>query len=310
MIEESTEAVLPGLLFVVPALIAGFAILNWWLVGRALRPVHAITNQVQAISSSNLDRRVPVPKGSDEVAELALVMNQMLQRLEIGDERQRQFSADASHELRSPLSTVRIAAELIARSSKPDQAASLADEIVAEADRMDELIGDMLELSHLNEDGQRAKHEDFDVVALIGETIGDGRAASSLNGPTASSPRVTVHAPPTLVVNAVPGQLSRVFRNLVDNALRHGRKRVEITVEAKEDRFLVAVDDDGNGVPPEERDRVFERFARLDEARNRDEGGAGLGLALVKAVSDRHQGLSWVEDSKLGGARFVIDLPR
>lgn len=298
-VEQSVAAIRQALLFIVPSLIVAFALLIWWLVGRALRPVMSITEQVEAISSSSLDRRVPIPDTNDEVANLASVMNRMLDRLQRGGERQRQFSADASHELRSPLSTVRAAAELLEANPPPERTKRLAGDIVAESDRMDELISDLLELSRLDEDRRSPVMEETDVVALVQAEL----------QPELADGRVALSAPPQVLVMASPRQLQRVVRNLVDNAIRHAERKILVSVTSTAAEVRLAVDDDGSGVPPADRTSIFERFARLDEARSRDGGGSGLGLALVSAIADAHEGTAVVEDSDLGGARFVVSLP-
>lgn len=298
-IEQSVEAIQDALTILVPLLALVFGGLTWLLVGRSLRPVMSITEQVEAISTASLDRRVPVPDTEDEVANLATVMNRMLDRLQRGGERQRQFAADASHELRSPLSTVRAAAELLGRSPSADRAARLSDDIVAETDRMDELIGDLLELSRLDEHRGNQVLEPVDLVPLL---------ALELQAELAEG-RVELLAPPSVMIIGSPSQLRRAARNLVDNALRHADRRVAVTVASEPGIVILAVDDDGAGVPDENKPAVFERFSRLDEARTRDAGGSGLGLALVRAIAEVHNAMVSVTDSTLGGARFVLTFP-
>lgn len=297
-VEESVDALSDALVTVVPLLTVIFGLLTWWLVGRALRPVVSITEQVEEISTSNLHRRVPVPETADEVAEMATVMNTMLARLERGGERQRQFSADASHELRSPLSTVRAAADVLARNPTPERAARLADDIAAETERMDILIGDLLELARLDEarSGTGAQSaEPLDLVALVeSELAGDA---------------VELDAPERLPMVGAPRQLARLVRNLVDNAKRHAADRVRVTIRSGAGGPELEVDDDGPGVPPGQEQIIFERFSRLDEARSRDGGGAGLGLSLVRSIAESHGGEVRVGRSPLGGARFTVVLP-
>ncbi|MEM7275812.1 MAG: HAMP domain-containing sensor histidine kinase [Actinomycetota bacterium] len=293
-IEESVDAVVDALIIIVPMLILVFAAATWWFVGRALRPVQAITDEVEAISSSNLDRRVPVPATGDEVAELATVMNRMLDRLERGGERQRQFSADASHELRSPLSTIRAAAEMLSLRPNSERVSGLADDIVAESDRMNELIGDLLELSRLDEDRRVPDREVLDLAVLLKAELRDDPVEIDVEGP--------------VMVTAVKSQVQRLVRNLVDNASRHAESRVVVSAVAIRSGVALVVEDDGPGIRPEDRDRVFERFARLDDARTRGTGGAGLGLALVRAIVEHHDGTVTVDDSELGGARFTATL--
>ncbi len=299
-VEASIDALQRALLIIVPLLVAGFGLLSWFLVGRALRPVHAISDQVQEITTSSLDRRVPVPDTRDEVSELATLMNQMLTRLEHGGERQRQFSADASHELRSPLSTVRAAAELIGRDGASDRSSRLADEIVAETDRMDELIGDLLELARLDEDRRALDTEPVDLVAVVSDEV-------ERIGRDAACPIELVVEPTPVTIDAAPRQLRRLITNLVDNACRHADQRVVVTAApGPHGGARLVVDDDGPGIPEYERERIFERFGRLDESRGRREGGAGLGLALVRAIAERHGATVSVGRSDLGGARFAV----
>lgn len=295
-VNESLEAVRDALILIVPALVVVMGLLIWFLVGRALRPVGAMSERVEAITTTSLDQRVPVPSGRDEVSNLATVMNGMLDRLQRGDHRQRQFAADASHELRSPLSTVRAAAEIIEHNPASGRTESLAHDIVHEADRMDRLIGDLLHLSRVDEDRASDQFETIDLGQLV---------ADSARG-------VNVTTEPGLIVLGSADQLRRVVENLVVNAQRHATEQVSVCAgPAANGRVEVRVDDDGPGVPANDRERIFERFSRLDAARSRDRGGAGLGLALVKAIVTRHQGQVHVETSpSLGGASFVVRLPR
>ena len=306
-VDESIGAVRNALLLIVPALTAMLGVLIWALVGRALRPVQAISDEVQAISSTNLDRRVPVPSGNDEVSGLATVMNHMLTRLQRGDARQRQFAADASHELRSPLATVRAAAEIIEHNPNPERAGRLASDIVAEADRMDALIGDLLALSRVDEKVAARSHGLVDLAHLvrsIGSNASDGDSIKL---------SVNVHVEEAIVIGDEP-QLYRALDNLIRNAQRHAKSTVSVClalVHRGPARVVeVCVEDDGEGVPFERRLEIFERFSRLDTARSRDQGGSGLGLALVNAIASRHRGTISVDDSPaLGGARFALHIP-
>ena len=294
-VDQTLTAVQDALTLIVPALVLAIGVLTWLLVARALRPVGAMSARVDEISTSNLEARVPVPGGNDEVANLAGVMNRMLERLQRGDRRQRQFAADASHELRSPLSTVRAAAEIIEHNPTSTRTGSLATDIVAEADRMDRLIGDLLHLSRIDEEREPDDFGNVDLARI---------AADAASG-------AEVRAPTEQWIAGSTEQLHRVVANLVANAHRHARAQVIVTVAPTVNgRAELRVDDDGPGVPTEHRERIFERFSRLDDARARDAGGAGLGLALVRAIVERHGGQIHVETSPtLGGAAFVATFP-
>lgn len=298
-IEASTAAVRRALTITVPFILIAFAAVAWWLTGRALRPVRAMTERVTAISTTSLDRRVPVPAGRDEVAELAAVMNEMLGRLEAGDERQRQFSADASHELRSPLTTIRAAAESIVLRPDGDRVPRLADDVVAETERMEHLIADLQDLART--EPQQTTHEPVDLAVVAADVV-------------ASIPGSEVEVSGSARTTGSEQQLRRLVQNLVENALRHAATTVTVELSADDATAVVAVHDDGPGVPAEDRARVFDRFVRLDEERTRAAGGSGLGLALAKAIVDRHGGVITVDESPLLGgavftARFVSRTP-
>lgn len=299
-VKESIDAVVAALMIIVPLLTLVLGVAIWFTVGRALRPVHAISAQVGRISAQTLHERVPVPPVQDEIAELATTMNHMLDRLEAGSERQRRFVADASHELRSPLSTIKAAAEVAQASEDPSRFGELADDVAAEAQRMDELITDLLDLARLDEQ-RRGAVADVRLEQLC-------RAATERL--PASAIDVQLNAE-DVTVEGVQEQLERAVFNLVLNATQHARSTVAVEVRVATDAATVAVEDDGPGIETQDRERVFERFERLDASRQRGTGGAGIGLSLVRAIADRHGGTVHVEAStRLGGARFVLRLSR
>lgn len=300
-VRESVDAVTAALLLIVPALVLILGVTIWFMVGRALRPVHAISEQVASISPTTLDERVPVPASEDEIAELATLMNQMLDRIEIGADRQRQFVADASHELRSPLSTIKAAAEVAQASDDPARFGDLADDVAAEADRMDTLIADLLDLASLDE-GREPPTARLD----LRETC---RSAVGRVGVDDPAVELVVLPTPVMVIGD-DGQLERAIFNLAGNAVQHADQHVRVSLATGSGSAVVHVDDDGVGVPEADRDRVFERFVRLDRSRTREAGGAGIGLALVAAVAGRHGGTVSVTDAPdLGGARFTLRIP-
>ena len=293
-IDLTTDAAQRALWLTVPAVLVVAVILTWIFVDRAMGPVDAITDQVRTISIANLDERVPEPAGDDEIARLARTMNDMLGRLEDGDRRQRQFSADVSHELRSPLATVRVAAELIGRS--PQTAPRHVAEIVAGADRMERIIDDLLTLAVEEGAAAPGTGEPVDLTALCEEL--------------AAGTPIEVDAVGAALVVGRPEPLRRVVANLTDNARRHATGQVRLTVLDDKAFVHLVVEDDGPGIPPSQRRTVFERFVRLDEARARDDGGAGLGLSVVATIVRAHHGTVTVDASpELGGARFVVTLP-
>lgn len=276
-----------------PLLLAVVAWVTWLVTRRALRPVEGIRREMAAITASeDLARRVPVPGTHDEVARLATTTNETLAALESSVERQRGFVADASHELRSPIASLRTQLEVAA--AHPELLD--LDGAVADTVRLQRLAADLLLLARLDA-GERPADARVDLAALAREAA-EGRAGVRVRGDEG-------------VVSAAGsrGQLGRVLANLLDNAERHARSVVEVSVRWDGDTALVAVTDDGEGVPAADRERIFERFVRLDDARSRDDGGAGLGLAIARDVAVRHGGTLTVHDAPAGGALFELRLP-
>lgn len=298
---ESSAALVQLLAIGVPLLLAFVGLVTWWVVGHALQPVESIRAEVTRLSSEELHRRVPVPRTSDEISRLAATMNEMLERLEKSQRRQRRFVSDASHELRSPVATLRQHAEVAL--SHPDQSSleELAPVVLAEGLRLQHLVEDLLLLARMDEgvDASTKAHIDLDDIVL--EEV---KHARDVNGKAIDMSRVSGGR-----VIGDAKQLARLVANLIDNAVRHCRERVVLALWEQNGEVVLRVDDDGSGVAVEDRDRIFERFVRLDEARDRDSGGSGLGLAIVLEVAAEHGGKATVDESPLGGARFEVRLP-
>ncbi|TDT38413.1 signal transduction histidine kinase [Streptomyces sp. BK208] len=275
-----------------PLLLAVVAWVTWLVTRRALRPVEGIRREMAAITASeDLARRVPVPGTHDEVARLASTTNETLAALESSVERQRRFVADASHELRSPIASLRTQLEVAA--AHPELLD--LDGAVEDTVRLQRLAADLLLLARLDA-GERPADGRVDLAALAREAA-EGRSGVRVRGEAA------------VEVTGSRGQLARVLANLLDNAQRHARSAVEVSVRRDGTAAVVAVADDGEGVPAADRERIFERFVRLDAARSRDDGGAGLGLAIARDVAVRHGGTLTVHDAPAGGARFELRLP-
>ena len=286
----------------VPLLLLLVGITTWRVTGRALAPVDAIRAEVDAISAAELSRRVPAPGGHDEIARLAATMNRMLERLEVAQSRQRRFVSDASHELRSPLASIRQHAEVAL--SHPDRTSTgqLAELVLTEGNRVQQLVEDLLLLARVDEGTLALRRQPVDVDDFVFEAAARAREATRL--------RVDTTAVSAGQVLGDEAQLQRVVRNLVDNAVRHAKGAIALSLGVDGSGAVrLCVDDDGAGIPPDERPRVFERFVRLDEARSRDAGGSGLGLAIVAEVVAAHGGRVTIGDSPLGGARLEVTLP-
>ena len=295
------DAASRALWIIVPAVGAILALAIWAAVGQVLRPVRAISGRVAAISGSTLDERVPEPDSEDEIAELAALMNEMLNRLQAASNRQRAFTADASHELRAPLSTLLAAVEVAEVSSDPQKLQELSVKIGGEARRMQDLIADLLDLARLDDQRREELLHTVDLRAVCEQAIErvNGQGVAVTLAGTAESPIVGIES-----------QIERAVFNLVDNAVAHADQQVLVTLVESATSAAVVVEDDGPGIPPEDRVRVLDRFVTLDESRQRRTGSSGLGLSLSHAIAERHQGSIDVTDSEqLGGARVTIELP-
>ncbi|MFF8874704.1 sensor histidine kinase [Streptomyces massasporeus] len=274
-----------------PLLLGVVAAVTWLVTRRALRPVEGIRREMAAITQSeDLARRVPEPDTHDEIARLASTTNETLAALETSVERQRRFVADASHELRSPIASLRTQLEVAA--AHPELLD--LDGAVEDTVRLQRLAADLLLLARLDA-GERPAGARVDLAGLAREAA-EGRTG------------VTVDAEPVEVAGS-RGQLGRVLANLLDNAQRHARSAVTVHVRREGDRAVIGVADDGDGVPEDDRERIFERFVRLDAARSRDDGGAGLGLAIARDVAVRHGGTLTAGRGPAGGALFELRLP-
>jgi len=283
---------------VVPVLVALLALSTWLVVGRALRPVEAIRSRVAQIGAGELDRRVPDPGTGDEVGRLATTMNRMLDRLQRSSQRQRRFVSDASHELRSPLASLRTQLEVALAHPERAEWPAVAAGVLEEGGRMERLVDDLLALARADEGAALAHTEEVD----LGEMI--AAEAERVEGLTVDTSAV---AP--VVVRGDAQSLRRAVRNLLDNARRHAASRIVLRVTLEGDEVVAVVEDDGSGIPEAEREQVFERFARLEESRDRDAGGTGLGLAVVREIVQAHGGTVVAEAGEEGGARLVVRLP-
>ncbi len=298
-VDESITELRTSLLLIVPAATAVLAALVWTVVGRTLRPVERIRAEVASIGLGDLDRRVPEPTGDDEIARLAVTMNEMLARLERAVRRQQQFVADASHELRTPLTRMRTELEVDDRQAARADAAATRRSLLEEIAALQRLIDDLLVLARTDAGATRLT-EPVDLDDLVLEEIRATAGGSAV---------IDGHAVSAAQVVGDRDELRRVVRNLLDNARRYATATVSVELREHDGWAVLVVADDGPGIPADRRDDVFERFARLDEARSGRTGRAGLGLAIVHDIVERHGGTVTVDDAPGGGARFVVVLP-
>jgi len=303
-LDEATDAVytLSGLLMVgMPLVLAVVALTTWRVVGRALAPVEVIRTTVEGVSAADLSGRVPVPATGDEVARLGVTMNHMLDRLQQAQFRQRRFVSDASHELRSPIATLRQHAEVASEHPRRIPGDALAKTVRTEALRLQRLVDDLLLLARADEHTVALHRQPLDLDDVVLDEVRHLQATTELE---IDATGVSAGA-----VDGDPDALRRVVRNLFDNAIRHAARRMAVALTEQTGTVQLVVEDDGPGVPPEDRHRVFERFVRLDDARARDHGGSGLGLAIVAELVTAHNGTVTIGDATLGGARIEVTLP-
>lgn len=287
------------ILVIVPILTVLVGLLEWVIIGLTLRPVERLriaaaglaldtrTPSAPGTSTGAAARTptllLPMGTGDDEITRLAHTLNELLRRLERSMAQQRDLVADAAHELRSPLASMRVQLDVARAHPTPETAADLTADLAPEIDRLTRLVNDLLLLGRL-EGGGSAKRTPVDL--------------SELAGATGSS----------VVVRGDRDSLERLVRNLVDNAHEHGGS-VRVSVHREGGMAVLEVDDDGPGIPVEDRERVFERWTRLDLARDRVSGGSGLGLTLVREIAVAHGGSAGITESPLGGTRVRVILP-
>ena len=288
------------LLELLPLVLGLVALVTWLGVGRALSPLEQIRRKTATIGGGDLSQRVPLPATRDEVFRLAETMNSMLQRIGASTDLQRRFIADASHELRSPLANFQAVLEVAAQRDELALWRVAGTELAAEQSRMQRLVEDLLVLARLDGHVPVAQNE-VDLDDVVHDAVETLRRHTAV--------KILVDPLPAVRVLGDGPQLARVARNLLDNAARHARSTVHVSLAADGAWGVVQVGDDGPGVPPEARERIFERFTRLDDARARDGGGSGLGLAISRETALAHGGSLQVAQDASGGARFELRLP-
>ncbi len=299
-VQDSTDSLTRLLLLGLPIMLVLVGAITWVVTGRALRPVASIRAEVEAIGAHDLHRRVPEPGTSDEIGRLARTMNAMLARLQDATDRQRRFVADASHELRSPLTGIRTQLEVdLAHPERADWQATERD-VLDDTIRLQRLVDDLLVLARTDASAADISHRepvDLDEIVLM-----EARRLRSR-----SSHHVDTTGVSGAQINGNHDQLTRAVRNLLDNAARHTTSVVTVTLQETNVATTLVVSDDGPGIPAHLHADIFERFSRLDDARDRDAGGTGLGLAITRDVVTSHGGTITLENDH--GARFTVTFP-
>jgi signal transduction histidine kinase len=300
-IDEGIAALRIGLTGAIPIVAAIFAVLIWWLVGRTLRPVEAIRREVADITGRSLHRRVTEPAPDDEIRRLAHTMNAMLDRVERSTESTRRFVADASHELRSPLTRMRSELEVDLAHPETADLRSTHRSVLEETKQMQRLVEDLLVLARHDDDATRSPRHAVDLDDIV---LHEVRRAGARDGVDVECAAVS-----GAQVVGDAGQLSRVVRILLENAVRHARTSVSVALAEQGGTAVLSVTDDGPGIAPEHQQLVFERFRRIDDARTRADGGAGLGLAIARSIAEGHGGTLSIDAGHQPGARFIVEIP-
>nr|WP_203665468.1 HAMP domain-containing sensor histidine kinase [Streptomyces parvus] len=275
---------------------------TYFTVRIALRPVEAIRVATASVTASDPRERVSVPATGHEITALATTINTTLQRLDDATARQRRFVADAAHELRSPLTTLRAAFEVaLIYPERTDWPAAVTT-AARQTRRLETLVEDMLLLARLDARVPTADRGPVDLAALVSQL------AERYEEPHGRPVTFTTDTTGPAYVHGSPDDCERLLRNLVDNAIRHAVGSVQVTVRSQGQQVVLSVHDDGPGVSAENAERVFERFVRLDDARSRDRGGTGLGLPIARELAHQHGGTLVLVPSDTG-ACFRLHLP-
>ncbi|AJE44125.1 sensor histidine kinase [Streptomyces nodosus] len=283
----------------VPPAVALLTGVVWLLTGRALRPVDALRAQTAEITASDLGRRLDVPPADDALGRLARTLNDLLARLDTSARLQRQFVADAAHELRSPLSSLHTQLEVAVRHPGSADWQARGPALIEESERLSRLVDDLVRTARLDA-RPRMRKGPVDLDEIVFREVRHARLRTSLV--------IDRRAVSAARVYGDGEALARVVRNLLDNALRYAVERIEVSLRVHDGTAVLVVADDGPGIPAADRSRVFDRFTRLDGARARDTGGSGLGLSIVHDLIAAHHGRVHIEDNG-PGARVVVGVP-
>jgi heavy metal sensor kinase len=304
-VERSVRRVVILLLLAGPAALLATAAGGWWLARRSLRPVDEMTRTAEAIGVGRLDERLPEPRARDELAHLARTLNTMLDRVAGGVAEQRRLVADASHELRTPLAAMRAEIDV---SLRADELSPAARDVLAsareEVDHLSRTVDDLLTLAAVDDAGLELRPE-------ASELGGIARAQVEALRPLARRRGVTIEQDGARVAATVdPARMGHAVRNIVENAIKFSPQggTVRVHTEAVNGYGRLVISDDGPGIPDELRERIFDRFFRVDPSRTRETGGSGLGLAITREIVVAHGGVVRVEGRARGSA-FVLELP-
>jgi signal transduction histidine kinase len=305
---DSLRVVAHALVFGTPVLFVVFIGAIWLVVGSTLRPIGALRRGAAGVTVTGVPADLPVPEARDEVRLLALTLNDMLSRLAGAQQRQRSLVSDTAHELRSPIASIRAQLEVALDHPSGQDWAQTARDVLTDTLRLSCLAEDLLLLARLDEQAANARPSTTVDLAHLADAVVTRYAGARVP--------VTVtqgHAPATCPVAGSRDPLDRMLVNLIDNAVRYAKSSVLVSIGPSGEWVEVAVTDDGPGIPEADRERAFDRFARLDDARHRDgedAGGAGLGLAIVRATAQAYGGTARLDAAgPAPGLRALVRLP-
>ena len=297
------------LLLLAPLVLLGAALGGNWLSHRALAPVDKLTRTAHTINVTNLSRRLESPGTGDELQRLSDTLNEMLARIESSVRRITEFTADASHELRTPVALIRAEAEVaLSRDRTDEEYRSSLEHVLLESERMTQLLEQLLALVRADSGSETMPMVEFDIARLVRDAV---EAWEKIAAPQGQG--ITLSAPdPAILITGNSQSIRRVLDVLLDNAVKYGTPpgAIAVAIEPYPDRVVLRVRDHGLGIPPEEQSKIFERFYRVDKARSRRMGGAGLGLAIAQWIVHQHHGSISVQSQPNQGAEFTVELPK
>jgi signal transduction histidine kinase len=304
-VSDTITVVLTAFALLAPIFICVVAWIIWLAVGKSLATVDRISTQVTNIESESLHERVTIPVAKDQIQKLTITVNHMLDRLEGSMASQKRFVADASHELRSPLATMRLTLDLESLATNPadtsaDNPAENFEVLNQEVERMTRLVSNLMLLAKSDAGPSELNISDVDLDDIVYRELSSIRVRTNIT--------IKANIEP-IKIQGDATRISQVVRNLLENAINYAHDEVHVSIKSVLDGCLIEVSDDGPGIALENREAVFERFVRLDEHRSRDAGGSGLGLAIVAEIVKQHGGTVSISDSPTGGALFKVQLP-
>jgi len=307
-LQEGLEDFLWVLVPAAPLILVAAAGGGYWISQRALRPVDEVMRAARRIGAENLSERLAVPRTGDEIERLSETLNEMIARLESAFQKVTRFTADASHELRTPLALIRTTAEVALRGGQANgESREALEHIAAEVERTSGLVDNLLLIARADSGALQLRRTETDLASCAAE-------ACSQASPLAQWKKLKLECRPperALPVEGDPEALRRLFLILIDNAVKYtpvgGEVRLSLAKDG--DRALGVVEDTGPGIPATDLPHIFERFYRVDKARSREQGGAGLGLSIARWIAETHAGEIHASSPPGAGARFEVRLP-